>query len=393
MSPLAAFTPILAFCLSTATFLFAIQSPRKMRIYLSPFLMGSAIVSLCTCSYLPEFQGIPALWGLFQCIWMHDAMSLLFFESFELPLGITKERWIYAYKSWCDPQRRVDWVTLPQRMKDENVLPSQRVGFACNRLAKSMFCWILHWYAVAAIPGHFRLISKDFAPEREGYVKRLLFQHPGPPITARETEIRIFVSYYWIWISYLMLDTCHVILSIFFVAVLRIDGPQEWRPLFGSPLEAYSIGRFWSRFWHRLTTPACIASGHRITRNLLGMKAGSRSEKILVAFWTFLVSGLFHAISDWQAGDTTNPSKDIKFFLTSFVFVMVELQVAKLFKGLLSTHDSYGRMFHSAVVARLVGYAWVLCFFFWVSPKWQYAKLYAAVKDAEYLALLKALGL
>jgi hypothetical protein len=44
---------------------------------------------------------------------MHDAMSLLFFEGFELPLGTTKERWIYAYKSWCDPQRRVDWITLP----------------------------------------------------------------------------------------------------------------------------------------------------------------------------------------------------------------------------------------------------------------------------------------
>jgi hypothetical protein len=195
------------------------------------------------------------------------------------------------------------------------------------------------------------------------------------------------------WISYLILDTCHVVLSIFFVAVLRIDGPQEWLPLFGTPLEAYSIGRFWTRFWHRLTTPACISSGHRITRNLLSMRPGSRSEKILVAFWTFLVSGLFHAISDWQAGDSTNPLRDIKFFLTSFVFIMMELQVAKLFKGLLSIHGSYGRMFRFAVVARLAGYAWVLCFFFWISPKWQYAKLHGAVKDAEYLALLKALGL
>jgi hypothetical protein len=355
--------------------------------------MGSALASLCTCSYLPALQGIPALWGLFQCIWIHDAMSLLFFESFELPPGTTKERWIYAYKSWCDPQRRIDWIVLPQRMNDKRLLPLQRISFVCRRLAKSIFCWTLHWFAIGAVPGLFWLNSKDFAPSQEGYIRRLLFPGTGPPVTIRETEIRLFMSYYWIWTSYLILDTCHILLSIFFVGVVRIDEPQEWRPLFGSPLQAYSIGRFWTRFWHRLTTPSCISSGRQITRNVLRMRPGSRGEKILVALWTFLVSGMFHTISDWQAGEMTTPSRDIKFFLASFAFGMVELQIVKLIKGLLPIHSCCGRNLRSTVVARLAGYTWVLCFFFCTSPKWQYAKLYRAVKEAEYLALLNALGL
>jgi hypothetical protein len=67
-------------------------------------------------------------------------------------------------------------------------------------------------------------------------------------MTHRELQIRFFMSVYWIWIASLMLDFFHVLLSIFFVAVLRIDAPDEWPPLFGSRGQAYSIRRFWTRF-------------------------------------------------------------------------------------------------------------------------------------------------
>lgn len=31
-----------------------------------------------------------------------------------------------------------------------------------------------------------------------------------------------------------MLDICHILLSEFFVVILRVDSPEEWPPLFGS---------------------------------------------------------------------------------------------------------------------------------------------------------------
>ena len=30
-----------------------------------------------------------------------------------------------------------------------------------------------------------------------------------------------------------------------------LSSPEKWTLLFGSPLEAWSIGRFWRRFWHQ----------------------------------------------------------------------------------------------------------------------------------------------
>jgi hypothetical protein len=390
-----ALIPILGFSFSTATFLFAIQLPLKSRLYAWPFLTSSALLSLYTSSYLPQIQGIPALWGLFQCIWMHDATSLFFFEQFKLPSGTRKERWIYAYKIWCDPQRRIDWSNLPQCIRKGSTLPLHRVGFVLRRVAKLVFCWALQLYVVGSIPMYFHLTSMDLAPSREGYIRRLLIPQFGPPITLRESKIRLFMSYYWIWMSYLMLDTCHIILSIFFVAVVRIDEPEEWRPLFGSPLQAYTIGRFWTRFWHRLTAPSCVASGHQITRNLLNMRPGSRGEKICIAFWTFLISGGSHAIAEWLAGEMAIPWKEFKFFLANFAFGLLELQAAKLVKRFFKVQgkSQYVKVLQSNVVERLVGYAWVLGFFFWIAPKWHYAKLYDAAKEAEYLAMLKVLGL
>jgi hypothetical protein len=110
-------------------------------------------------------------------------------------------------------------------------------------------------------------------------------------------EVRLFLSVYWIWIAYLMLDMYNVLLSIFFSVILRLDTPDEWKPLFGSPLQAYSICRFWTKFWHRLTVSCCASSGKQVTRRL-GMTPSSHCEKTFVTFWTFLLSGVCHVVMD-----------------------------------------------------------------------------------------------
>ncbi|KAH7092074.1 hypothetical protein FB567DRAFT_516414 [Paraphoma chrysanthemicola] len=163
------------------------------------------------------------------------------------------------------------------------------------------------------------------------------------------------------WIAYLMLDTCHNILSVFLVAVLQTDEPEEWQLLISSSLEAHSIGRFRTWFWHKLTTPSCIASGRQITRIFLRMGPGSRVEKRCIALWTFLVSASCHTISDWQAGEMV---KEIEFFLASFALGIVELHLVKVIKGLLSVTDRYRHTRFAAIVLRVMVNASALGIFF-----------------------------
>ncbi|KAE8306249.1 membrane bound O-acyl transferase family-domain-containing protein [Aspergillus transmontanensis] len=183
-----------------------------------------------------------------------------------------------------------------------------------------------------------------------------------------------------------MLDLCNALLSIIFSVILRLDAPNEWQPLFGSPLQACSIRRFWTKFWHRLTVSCCASSGTQVTRRLIGMTPGCRSEKIFVAFWTFLLSGLCHVIADWQAGEPCHPHDDLLFFVANFMASALELLVVRRLervKGYRADHDKDIWSVLLKTTNRVVGYVWVLGFFFWITPKWQYPKLYAVLTQVQ----------
>ncbi|BCR96742.1 wax synthase family protein [Aspergillus luchuensis] len=183
-----------------------------------------------------------------------------------------------------------------------------------------------------------------------------------------------------------MLDLCNILLSILFSAILRLDNPDEWQPLFGSPLEAYSIRRFWTKFWHRLTVSSCASSGTQVTRRLIGMTPGCRSEKIFVALWTFLLSGLCHVIPDWQVGEPCYPHDDLLFFGANFLASAMEVLVARRLRFMNRYHaggDKYFWLGSLRAITAAVGCVWVLKFFFWITPKWQYPKMYAVLMQVQ----------
>jgi hypothetical protein len=181
---------------------------------------------------------------------------------------------------------------------------------------------------------YFTFSAADFAPTRQILIRRLLSLQPEPPFTAREMQIRFYVSMYWIWIAYLMLELCHTVLALFFVVLLRLDNPEDWTPLFGSPLQAYSIRRFWTKFWHRLTVAPCVSSGRMITRRVAGLQPGSQHEKIFIAPWAFFVSGIFHVVADWASGEPCYPVDDMLFFIANFLAGATRWQSGKGWKTL-----------------------------------------------------------
>ncbi|KAJ6186982.1 hypothetical protein N7519_001890, partial [Penicillium mononematosum] len=193
------------------------------------------------------------------------------------------------------------------------------------------------------------------------------------PITLREIQIRFFLSIYWIWIAYLMLDLCKGPS----LHPLQRDPPPRHPQRMATPFRQPSPS-----IQHPPVLDEVLAPPH-ITRRLVGMIPESRSEKIFIAFWTFLLSGLCHVVADWQAGEPCHPYDDLLFFVANFVAGAVELLVTRRLalvkRRRRADDDRVNWLVWSNTIKAVVGYVWVLGFFFCITPKWQYPKLLAVL--------------
>lgn len=373
------------FALSTFIFLIAIQFPSWARVLISPLVFGTAIISLYTSFYLPPHEGTNGLWALLNCAWILHASHTLFFDNLRIPRGAPL--WTSAYKIWADPQGRINWKDVSSKASSNSAdISKNRVWFATTRFLKTLGCWLLQ----LCIFEPFMILyicptSEDFAPSSQVLFRRLLWPSAGPKFTQREIQIRLFTSVSWIWQGFLMLHTCHVLLSIFFVTILRIDTPEEWPPLFGSPMKAYSVRRFWTKFWHRMMVPGSTSSGKMVARQVGGVVPCSRLEKGFIAFWTFFLSGIYHAIADWQAGESCVPSADLLFFLANFGAAAIETIAVPVIVAVGKQHSNsiLCQVIFSDRASKLIGFAWVMGFFFWIVPKWQYSKMHLTLLKAE----------
>lgn len=374
--------PPALFAISSGIFLWLVQLPHGSRQLLFPLVLATGVASLHASPRLAPITGANNLWGLLCCIWILHATSVLLLDKLSIPRGAPP--WTSAYKIWNDLRRQIQWeLGIPP---PPSTGASSRSWFLIRRLSKTLMCWLFQLLILGPlVPGFFNFAASDFHPSKEILIRRLLFSNSGPPISSREVHIRLFVSVYWIWIAYLMLDLCHVLLSILFVVILRLDAPEEWPSLFGSPLQAYSVRRFWARFWHRLTVPCCASTGRQITRSWLRIQPNSRAEKTFLAFWTFFLSGLCHAVADWQAGEFCRPTDDLFFFMVNFAAAALETFALPKIRKLLRRSQGHllSRVLLSETGTRTIGFMWLLGVFFWSAPKWQYAKLYSALESAE----------
>ena len=126
--------------------------------------------------------------------------------------------------------------------------------FVTSRLLKFLVYWLLtvHLFTPLIVLIFGPVEPWEFDHYAQTYFRRLPLCETREPVTIRETLIRAVFTIRWIWLNFVDVDAAHTFLSIIFVGILRLDTPEEWPPMFGSPLEAYSIRRYWGRFWYRL---------------------------------------------------------------------------------------------------------------------------------------------
>ncbi|OCL14832.1 putative toxin biosynthesis protein [Glonium stellatum] len=198
-------------------------------------------------------------------------------------------------------------------------------------------------------------------------------------VTLQELTIRAF-STMTMWISsYCVLQCIYNAMSI--VAVGSSLSPvKSWRPAFGSPLEAYTIRRFWGNFWHqnlrrRMGEPAAF-----ITHQILQLSKGSILARYLKIGLTFFISGLIHAGADMAGGIPFHDQGTIRFFVTQAFGIIIEDSIEALYRF------SYGKdckRRRTPGWARAIGYVWTFAFLVWSTPAWFYPSAARTTADTR----------
>lgn len=276
----------------------------------------------------------------------------------------TASRWTWkaAYKSYNNPR-----MLLP-----EHVDRRAEAWSWTTRIVRPMALYAakLLLYAILA---RFQCTWDDFSPSQESLIRRALRGH----VTIRDLLVRTIITVVWFLDTATQLEIAHCILSLVFVALFRLDNIREWPPLFGSPSEAYTIRRFWTRFWHQLFSPSAAIWARAIVDRVPGLES-IWLGKVFVALCVFSMSGGAHALIAWQLGDG-HGYRDMSFFLINFSAVIVEILVSKLSGYKADVHKQNPSK--PGIGRRICGILWVCGFLIWLTPKVAYPRVYTELSS------------
>ncbi|KAJ7030352.1 membrane bound O-acyl transferase family-domain-containing protein [Mycena alexandri] len=162
------------------------------------------------------------------------------------------------------------------------------------------------------------------------------------------------------------------ILSVGSVAC-HLSNPEDWPPLFASPLEAWTIRRFWGRAWHQLMRRFVSTHGKYLAHQILRLPPGGNPSAYVQLYTAFAISAWVHylaetmALRHWQGG--------------ALVFFMLQPLAITLEDFLIFLARRTG--FRGGSAARLAGYAWTWAWLALSLPVWQMPLVRAGLMDKE----------
>ncbi len=365
--------------------------------------------------YLSEWWpgDLNSLWGLLLCIWISHSTSLLFVETDHLYQDgeylarLSKlaphihPKYHKVIKLWNNPRLLgTPYECILKAPKPG--IPSGLRAFTVMRLAKLMAYVGLYFYIKTYIfPAVFMPVGMhEFDPMHQVYFRRLLnpllfqaqhgygyryrYKDEAVAVTPRETLLRTAFVAWWTFSAVAMLDAAHAALSLLAVSILGFDTPAEWPPIFGPLSQAWSMRRFWGRFWHQIIRRTYTNYGELLSRRVLRLREKSVPDRLVVIFVVFLLSGVSHGVVSWRLGDCAWRG-DVWWFCANFGVGMVEvfaLGVVDVGFKRLGMENRVKRV-QASVFGRAIGYLWVFGFMFWSVPKWQYPKVYCALEALQ----------
>ena len=261
---MAALIPIISWLALNAATGVLLTISNRHRIYALPALLVPAAISLKTLHYLEFCTGLPELWGLLTLGGLIHFSSLLYIKRWAFRdlhqspnVSSTKFTWLYQrhwtrlYKVAVNPR----FIEIPYNDIIGNRVKSTaiHVKFTPTRILRLLVKVVVHQVLNALVINNILggVGIEDFTPSKEIILRRWLKYNAGPfsgEVLMREIVVRIWFAATSIWTAILVLDCLHAGTAVVFIYILRTDTPDEWPDLFGSPCEAYTVSRFWSRY-------------------------------------------------------------------------------------------------------------------------------------------------
>lgn len=418
MLTLAVLIPFLSWTFLNAATCILLTIPVRHRLYLLPAILIPATISFRSIQHLSFLPGLSETWGLITLIGLIHFSSLLYIKKWTLrttrqagkgskatDIWLNKRSWTHMYRVALNPR----FIRVPYKdvIHVEQHAGSRVKSTAIHRkfslarilwlLIKIGLQFLLNRWAVTKLLAPISI--SDFTPAKAILFRRLL--RSRSPISTNEIVMRIWFTLNTIWTPILLLDSMHAALAILFIHVLRIDIPEDWPDLFGSPLEAFTLSRFWTMyvyirschrleaneipsFWHRLHL-----SGYSDYVNLLMPRCMLRNaivRRVLVAFSLFSISGLVHQVTSWQLDPGCSDYADLQFFFANAAALSLESALLQLASPGQPSKDDPHKRDHTqgllrVALVRCVGYAWVMGFFTWAVPKFYYLRVYCTINQ------------
>lgn len=281
MPTLAALVPIVSWALLNTTACVLTTIPIRRRLSILPALLIPAAISFKTVQYLDFLPGLAELWGSITLIGFIHFSSLLYIKKWSFrpskhtqkapkitETWLNRTWWTRLYKVTSSPR----FVRVPYK---DVVLPEQSAGSQVKstamhqKFSPTRILWLLVKISMlsllnglAVTPLLSPITISDFSPARATLLRRLVRSNTDlvtDPVTTREIILRTWVTLSSVWTPIIVLDCIHAGLAVIGIYILRVDIPADWPDLFGSPLEAYTLGRFWSMYVHN-TNPSPAVS-------------------------------------------------------------------------------------------------------------------------------------
>ncbi|MCJ1331021.1 hypothetical protein MMC10_007708 [Thelotrema lepadinum] len=223
----------------------------------------------------------------------------------------------------------------------------------------------------------------DFLNVPDGFLFRIF------NLSAREIVIRLYLYFTSMYTPYCSLRLTHAVCSI--IGLLCGSDPSAWPPLFGSPLDAYSLRTYYSKFWHQLMRKPFTSMASLLVKNTVP-SASKRMSASLIVLATFAISAIFHILSSDQYS-LCSAYAETRYYMSTAAAILLEETVIHFVwpyvnkatgKSAGGNASSEKRSVDSAKEGgtqivqsaqrppwkfRLIGYMWVICFDIWATSK------------------------
>ncbi|KAI0107213.1 membrane bound O-acyl transferase family-domain-containing protein [Nemania sp. FL0031] len=165
---------------------------------------------------------------------------------------------------------------------------------------------------------------------------------------------------------YFFINAQYVFCSILAVA-LGLGDAEDWPPLFGKLSEAWTVRRFWNRFWHQMIRRPLTSLSKTASRGLRTTK-GTTADTYLRLWIAFLISGTMHAGSMLILPSPANLTLAertvgiLGFFAWQAAAITIEDLVQWIWKSVHEDDTS------PTAWTTALGYAWVVASFWFSLP-------------------------